>query len=475
MHVAGSIHADSMTPRSPWISERDDLNSLNPKLWSKTVKREPDGVVSVGGVRITDLVERYSTPLYICDEADFRARARQFRQAFATWRVFYASKAFLTRDVAQWVQAEGLGLDVCSGNELLVAYSGGFNPDNIAFHGNNKSDEEIDLALRLKVGRIVVDSMDEIDRLQAACERHRQRVSVLLRLTTGVEAHTHEYIATAHEDQKFGFSIGQAQAMKAVQRCLESPWITLAGIHSHIGSQIFDTSGFKVAAQRTIAFLDQVRAHFGCELDELDLGGGFGIAYTESDGPLATADIAAQLTEIVADECQRVSIPIPHLAIEPGRAIAGPSTMAVYSVGTVKDVYVDVDRVRKYVSVDGGMSDNIRPALYAADYTARVIGRNVTSLPRLCRIVGKHCEGGDILVRDVFLPSDIAIGDLIGVPASGAYSRAMASNYNYITRPPVVSVLDGKAKVLLRRETLADLLALDEGESVRDLKGIGNE
>ena len=340
------------------------------------------------------------------------------------------------------------------------------DPARIGLHGNNKSIDELKLALSTGVGRIIVDSLDEITRIEKLCRENGWHARVMVRVTAGVEAHTHEYIATAHEDQKFGFSITNGAAMVAMVRCHTSDVIDLQGIHSHIGSQIFDTAGFEVAARRTMKLLEQFRQATGTALPELDLGGGFGIAYTNQDSPATAESLAASLREIVTLEARGRGMEVPHISLEPGRAIVGPTTMALYTVGTVKPVDLDTGAQRIYVSVDGGMSDNIRPALYAAEYSAVIANRASTVTPVLCRIVGKHCEAGDILVRDVYLPGDVSPGDVIAVPGAGAYSRSMASNYNHVPRPAVVRVGIGDhpdTSVLLRRESIVDLLSLDPG------------
>ncbi len=463
MHVAGSIHADATSPAPVWLAKPDDVNALDQRLWSRTVRRGEDGALEVGGRSVPSIVEETGTAVYITDEADFLARAAEWRDAFEGWHVYYAGKSFLCGTVARWLERAGLGLDVCSLGELTVALRAGFDPAKLGLHGNNKSDEELRLALTSGVGRIIVDSAQEITRLERLTEELDVRARVLIRVTTGVEAHTHEYIATAHEDQKFGLSINGGQALVGMVRCFHSPRIDLLGVHSHIGSQIFDTNGFEVAARRTLKLIDQFREATGVVLSELDLGGGFGIAYTSQDSPASPADLAASLIEIVEHECRGFGLPVPQLSIEPGRAICGPAAMAVYTVGTVKSVEIGGGFSRRYVSVDGGMSDNIRPALYAAEYSASVANRASSAEPVLSRVVGLHCEGGDILVRDVWLPDDLRPGDLIAVPAAGAYSRSMASNYNHTPRPPVVSVADGTVSTLIRRETLDDLLALDAG------------
>ena len=464
MHIAGSIHADAAQGGPTWLELPEDLNELDLSLWPRGTHRDHDGVVVVGGARLTDVAEEHGTPAYVIDEADFRARAAAFRDAFPGWSVYYAGKALLTRRVARWAAEEGLNLDVTTMGEMRIALAGGMPAERLGMHGNNKSEEEIAFALAQGVGRIIVDSFDEINRLEAACAAGGHRASVLVRVTTGVEAHTHEYIATAHEDQKFGLSIMGGQALTALVRCQASPYLDLRGIHSHIGSQIFETFGFEVAIRRTLKLASQFRTATGVELPELDLGGGFGISYTSADSPLGAADLAAAFEEMIDHECRAFGLARPHLSIEPGRAICGPAGVAIYRVGTIKLVELEGGKSRLYVSVDGGMSDNIRPALYAAEYSG-VIANRVSAQPAvLSRVVGKHCEGGDILIRDVFLPADIAIGDLIAVPGSGAYARSMASNYNQVPKPPVVSVRDGVTSTMLRRETLEDLMRLDVGE-----------
>jgi diaminopimelate decarboxylase len=286
---------------------------------------------------------------------------------------------------------------------------------------------------------------------------------VMVRVTAGVEAHTHEFIATAHEDQKFGFSISSGDAYEAARRVLAAESLDLRGLHSHIGSQIFDTSGWEVAARRVLALHARIGAELGHALPELDLGGGFGIAYTTQDDPADPTVLAEQITKIVTAECAALGVAVPHLSIEPGRAIAGPAMVTVYTVGTVKQIALDGGATRTYVSVDGGMSDNIRPALYDADYSCTLASRASDAEPVLSRVVGKHCESGDIVVKDEFLPGDIRPGDLIAVPGTGAYGRSMASNYNHALRPPVVAVKDGSYRVIVRRETVDDLLATDVG------------
>jgi diaminopimelate decarboxylase len=348
-----------------------------------------------------------------------------------------------------------------------VARAAGFPAERIGVHGNNKSGAELRAAVETGVGHVVVDSFDEITRLAGIAASAGVVQRVLVRVTVGVEAHTHEFIATAHEDQKFGFSLRDGAAERAVADVLQAESLEFGGLHSHIGSQIFDTSGFEVAAHRVVALAAAIRDSHGVEVPEINLGGGLGIAYVSSDDPESPKQTLERLVSIVERECAGAGLPVPALAVEPGRAIVGPSTITVYEVGTVKEVALDGGMTRRYLSVDGGMSDNIRTALYDAEYTCVLANRESSAPPRLSRVVGKHCESGDIVVRDAWLPGDVAPGDLLAVAATGAYCRSMASNYNYIPRPPVVSVRDGAARVIVRRETDQDLLRLDADWSDR--------
>jgi diaminopimelate decarboxylase len=462
-HEAGWAHAEVSHRGPSWLQQPADVNALVPLLWSATARKNADGALEIGGVDLRDLVAEHGSPAYVLDEVDFRARARAFREAFEGYDVYYAGKAFLCTTVARWVSEEGLSLDVSSEGELSVALRAGFDPARIGYHGNNKSRRALERAVREGVGRIIVDSFTEIERLSAVTAELGTTAAVMVRVTAGVEAHTHEYIATAHEDQKFGFSITSGDAFEAVRRVQEAPGLELRGLHSHIGSQIFDTSGFEVAARRVLTLHARVSAELDVEMPEMDLGGGFGIAYTTQDDPSDPAQLATGITEIVEHECRAFGLEVPRLSIEPGRAIVGPAMCTVYEVGTVKPVELDAGAVRTYVSVDGGMSDNIRTALYDADYSCTIASRRSPSAPVLGRIVGQHCEAGDIVVKDEFVPGDLAPGDLMAVPGTGAYCRSMASNYNHALRPPVVAVRDGVATVVVRRETEDDLLATDVG------------
>ena len=447
---------------------------LDPHVWPAGARRGDDGALSVAGVDLRALATEHGTPAYVLDEADFRARARGFREAFERAfgergvgvDVYYAGKAFLSVAVARWAHEEGLRIDTSTGGELAVALRAGVPGTDIGLHGNNKSDAEIDRALAAGVGRIVVDSLGEVDRVADAAARAGVRAPVMVRLTTGVHAGGHEFIATAHEDQKFGLSVAggaTSPAMVALHAVLARPELDLIGVHSHIGSQILDPSGFEAAARRVLALRAELAATTGHLLAEVDLGGGFGIAYLPGEVPLDPGRVAKDLAGVVDGVCAELGTPLPRISIEPGRAIVGPTTLTLYRVGTVKPVTLEDGGTRTYVSVDGGMSDNLRPALYGARYTAALASRagGATTVP--ARVVGKHCESGDIVVHDVALPDDVAPGDLLAVPATGAYGRSMASNYNHVPRPPVIAVRDGAARVIVRRETEDDLLALDLG------------
>ncbi|MEV4248546.1 diaminopimelate decarboxylase [Streptosporangium canum] len=451
-HPAGDRHAEVLPEERPPHAPAD-LNTLDPTIWPRTSNRV-GGSVTIGGADVRDLVREHGSPLYVVDEEDFRSRCRDYREAFAGGEVHYAGKAFLCREVARWIMQEGLGLDVCSAGELAVALSVGFPPERITLHGNNKSLAELEKAVEAGVGHIVADSFEEIARLGFLADKHGRRPQVMIRVTVGVEAHTHEFIATAHDDQKFGFSLSSGAAAEAARRILALPQLELVGLHSHIGSQITDTAGFEVAARRLATLLVQIKEEHGVVLPELDLGGGYGIPYVEGDTALDVKEIADGLRGIVANVARSAGLPVPKLTVEPGRAIAGLAGVTLYEVGTIKDV----EGLRTYVSIDGGMSDNIRTALYGAEYTARLASRESSSGPMLSRLVGKHCESGDMVVRDLWLPQDLATGDLIAVAGTGAYCRSLANNYNYLPKPAVVAVKDGVSRVIVRRETEDDLL-----------------
>jgi diaminopimelate decarboxylase len=473
-HPAGPRHAEVLLPSNtagPQPADPAELDLLNPEIWPRNASRGEDGVVRVAGVEVRELAAEFGTPLFVMDEDDFRARCRDHARAFGDPAlVHYAAKAFLSVKVARWVAEEGLSIDVCSGGELSIALRAGFPPERITLHGNNKSVDELTQAVESGVGAVVLDSFFEIARLDQVARAQGVVQNVLVRVTVGVEAHTHEYIATAHEDQKFGFSLAGGDAAEAVRRVLRSPGLRLTGLHSHIGSQIFDANAFELSAHRVIGLLAELHKEHGSDalasVTTVDLGGGLGIAYTAEDDPPPPGWLAEQLRTIVSKECEHEGLAMPKIAVEPGRAIVGPSMVTLYEVGTTKEVELGHGSARRYVSVDGGMSDNIRTALYDALYDCRLVSRGSDEGERgaeatLSRVVGKHCESGDVVVRDCWLPENLTPGDLIAVAATGAYCYAMASSYNRLVRPAVVAVSDGEARLLLRRETLDDLLRLE--------------
>ncbi|KZF11610.1 MAG: diaminopimelate decarboxylase [Rhodococcus sp. (in: high G+C Gram-positive bacteria)] len=467
-HPAGPKHADAPAKEATQERPRSatEMTALPAHVFPRHARRGDDGVVTLAGVPVTELAAEYGTPLFVIDEDDFRSRAREMAEAFGDpARVHYASKAFLCGEIARWVADEGLSLDVSSGGELAIALAAGFPAERIAMHGNNKSVDELTAGARAGVEHIVLDSMIEIDRLDTVAGELGKVQDVLVRVTVGVEAHTHEFIATAHEDQKFGFSLADGSALEAIRRVFAAGNLRLVGLHSHIGSQIFEVDGFELAAHKLIGLLRDVVSEFGVDktsqISTIDLGGGMGISYVPSDDPPPIDELAAKLKSIVATESAQVGLPVPNVDVEPGRAIVGPGTVTLYEVGTIKDVTVDATTRRRYVSVDGGMSDNIRTALYQAEYDCRLVSRDSDSEAVLARVVGKHCESGDIVIRNTWMPADVGPGDLLAVAATGAYCYSMSSRYNLLTRPAVVAVKDGKSRLVLRRETLEDLLSLE--------------
>lgn len=474
--------ADNAHPLAPgWLTVPEDNATLDPKVFTGQYSRDDRGCVTVDGVSVAELAERHGSPSYVISEETFRSRARGFREAFENAftpmgvdvEVYYASKALLNTHVARWAQDEGLNVDTASGGELEVALRAGVDPAKIALHGNNKSAAEITRALDTGVGRIVVDSLPEIQLVADLAQKLAVRAPIMLRVTPGVHASTHEFIATAHEDQKFGLSLNpsvegeDSPALQAIAQCVAlREHLDLRGLHCHIGSQIFAAEGFGQAAERVLALRETVAERWSTVLPELDLGGGHGVAYTSADEPRTAESIAMDLAEHLDGLLKNSELPLPHLSFEPGRFIAGPSGCTVYTVGTVKTVTVSPGVERRYVSVDGGMSDNARPVLYDADYSAVLANRVSEADPVLSRVVGKHCESGDIVVRDVYLPEDVTAGDLLVVPVTGAYCWALSSNYNWLTRPGMISVdAQGQVKVLIRTETVDDLLARDTGAS----------
>jgi diaminopimelate decarboxylase len=431
------------------------LNGLAADLWPYTAQLETDGDISIGGLRLSALAARYGTPAYILDEADVRARCRAYADAFRGAEVAYAGKAFLCRAMAEWIAQEGLSLDVCSAGELAVARRVSFPADRIVLHGNAKTPHDLKAAVGYGVGRVVIDSASEIVRL-AALSRWRQRV--LIRVTPGVDAHAHPAVATGVEDQKFGFSLVSGAAADAVRKVLAHPELELVGLHCHLGSQITGPAAYELAAARLVRLMAAVRHRYGVALAELNLGGGHAVPYVAGDEPLSLADFADRIRRVVQAECAAHRLPVPRLTVEPGRAIVGRAMVTLYRVLAVKQV----TGVRTFVAVDGGMSDNPRPALYGARYTVRALHPRGDDLKPVT-VVGRHCEAGDVLAVDVPLPAATRPGDLLVVPVTGAYNHSMASSYNMVGRPPVVAVRDGAARVLVRRETDDDLLLRDVG------------
>ncbi|MEV0991903.1 diaminopimelate decarboxylase [Streptomyces sp. NPDC049949] len=427
-------------------------------VWPASTTRLPHGGLAVGGVPLTEIADRFDTPAYVLDEGEVRARCRTYRDAFPDAEVLYAAKAFLSRAMVHWISEEGLGLDVCSAGELELAVTAGFPPDRILLHGNAKSPRDIETALRLGVGRIVIDSPSEIARLAAAVGPGGHQ-KVLVRVVPGISAGGHEKIRTGTDGQKFGLSLTDGSAQHAVTRLLGQPQLELVGLHCHIGSQITDVKPYLTAVRRVVGLMARIRDAHGVTLPELDMGGGHGIAYRPGEPALDLTALAGRLRAELVESCAGAGLPVPRLAVEPGRAIAGPAGVALYRVLAVKRTG---DRV--FVAVDGGMSDNPRPALYGVRYAPRLIGRRSTAASCTATVVGRHCEAGDILAADVELPGDVHPGDLLVVPVAGAYQLSMASGYNMVGRPPVVAVAHGAARLLVRRETLDDFRRRDIGD-----------
>ena len=425
--------------------------------WPRSALFRDGRLLAIAGHDVDALAERFGTPLWVVDRGEVVARARAYRDAFPGVRVVYAAKALCVTGVLQLLAREGLGVDVASEGELATAANAGVPMDRVLLHGNNKSVAELELAARLGVGAVVADSFDELERLERVGSALGHRFPIALRVTPGVEAHTHEYVRTGQDDSKFGFTLSAGLVHRAVERVAELPHVELRGLHSHVGSQILRADAFAGAAAAMVDLVADLRDRCGVELVDLNLGGGLGIPYTD-ESPPPLGSYAAALLEAVDAGVARHGLPPLRLTIEPGRSLVGPAGVTLYRVGTVKTV----PGVRTYVSVDGGMSDNIRPALYDARYAFAPAGARATGAPLApVAIVGKHCESGDILGRDVPLPADTAEGDLLAVAATGAYGHAMASNYNRLPRPAMVLAAADRVDVLVRRETVEDVLALD--------------
>jgi diaminopimelate decarboxylase len=437
---------------TPVPAARDDLS-----VWPASTTRLPHGALAVGGVDLAEIAERFETPAYVVDETEVRERCRTYRTAFPDAEVLYAAKAFLSRAMVRWAEEEGLGLDVCSAGELELAVTAGFPVEKILLHGNAKSPHDIEAALRLGVGRIVIDSPSEIARLAAAVGP-RGHQKVLVRIVPGVAAGGHDKIRTGTDDQKFGLSLTDGQAQHAIARILDQPQLQLTGLHCHLGSQITSVEPYLTAVRRMVELMAQIRDSHGAVLPELDMGGGHGIAYRPGEAAMDITALARRMRGELVESCAAARLPVPRLLIEPGRAIAGPAGVALYRVLAVKRTG---DRV--FVAVDGGMSDNPRPALYGVRYAPRLVGRHSAAAARTTTVVGRHCEAGDVLAADVELPADIHPGDLLAVPVAGAYHLSMASGYNLVGRPPVIAVDGGHARLLVRRESLDDYRRRDIG------------
>ncbi|WP_409301478.1 diaminopimelate decarboxylase [Peribacillus sp. SCS-155] len=418
------------------------------------------GHLEIGGVDTIELAEKYGTPLYIYDVELMRERARGFKETFEQMgvkaQVAYASKAFSSVAMIQLAEEEGLSLDVVSGGELYTALRAEFPKERIHFHGNNKSVEELEMALEHQIGCIVVDNFSELDLLERICLEKGQKVKILLRVTPGIEAHTHDYILTGQDDSKFGFGLVNGQAEEALKTALESNWIEVLGLHCHIGSQIFETTGFVLAAQKIISQLKKWNKSFNYQPKVLNLGGGFGIRYTHEDTPLAASRYVEEIVSEVKKQIKDSELLMPEIWIEPGRSLVGDAGTTIYKVGSEKEV----PEVRKYLAIDGGMSDNIRPALYEAKYEAVLANRPLDEVEETVSIAGKCCESGDMLIWDLPLPK-AGRGDILAVFCTGAYGYSMANNYNRIPRPAVVFVEGGEARLVIRRETYADLVQFD--------------
>ena len=434
---------------------------LMTQVWPEGTHRNDSGEMVIGGVSLVEIAETYGTPVYIYDEATLRGSMRRYREAFGQalpgCRVVYAGKAFLSLGFVHLLVEEDLGLDVVSGGELYVGIKGGMAPSRISLHGNNKTHNELKMACDIGIGKIIVDNFDEIDMLEEICADRESPMTVLLRVNPGVDVHTHKKISTGMTDSKFGLPIIDGQAATAVARLARTRGLHLAGYHAHIGSQLFDAEASVDAIGELLDFALAMRNEHGVELEQLSPGGGFGIAYVPGDSPPNPETWAALISTAVREGCKSRNLPIPIVIIEPGRAIAGPAGVALYRVGSRKEL----PGVRTYVSVDGGMADNIRPTLYDAAYTAALANRESSHDTERVTIAGKYCESGDLLIEDIALPP-LERDDLLAIPAAGAYCLAMASNYNMSLRPAVVLVHDGEVRKLRRRETFEDLVRLDE-------------
>jgi diaminopimelate decarboxylase len=439
----------TLTEALPSIA-RSLHTKLEPDVWPHSTSAGLDGL-SIAGISVNELAARFGTPAYILDEDEVRRRCLAYRTALPDFEIAYAGKSLMCRAVLRWMAEEGFALDVCSAGEVAVARAAGFPAERILLHGNVKTAEDWKAALGYEVGRIVVDSLDEIEQL-GSLARHPQRV--LVRVTPGVDGHTHKAIATGVEDQKFGFSLRSGAAMAAVEAVLAQPGLQLAGLHCHIGSQVSSVASYELTARRMMEFVGEIHSRHGVVVRSLDLGGGHAVPYLPGEAEFDLVGYAQRVRIAVNYTASTLGLPAPKLTIEPGRALVANAGVTLYRVVTVKG---------RYVAVDGGMSDNMRVALYGARYLVRLAGRSSQAPLRTVSVVGRHCEAGDVLAADVSLPSDVRAGDVLAVPVTGAYHHSLASNYNQVCRPPIIGVRDGYARPLVRRETEEDLLSRDVG------------
>lgn len=428
---------------------------------SENLSVNEKGHLTAGGADTVELAERYGTPLYVMDEALIRKHCKSFKESIDKFYgggglVCYASKAFCCLEMCRIMKEEGIGLDVVSIGELYTAVKSGADCEKICFHGNNKTDEELEYAVEMKVGRIIVDNVYELERLDKIAEKKRVKSGIMFRIKPGIDAHTHDFIRTGQIDSKFGFALETGEAMEAVKKALSCENINLKGLHCHIGSQIFDIDPFTEAAKVMLTFISDIKNETGHEIIELNLGGGFGIKYTEENDPVPYESYMEKVSEVVKDSCKKLGIKLPFIIIEPGRSMSGPAGITLYTCGGVKDI----PNVRTYVSIDGGMTDNPRYALYQSEYEAIVANKASETKDTIVTLAGKCCESGDLIGEGMPLQK-AEPGDIIAVCATGAYNYSMASNYNRIQKPAVVMVNNGDSRIIVKRETLDDIIRND--------------
>ena len=430
-------------------------------LVSENLSVGKNGHLNIGGVDTVEIAKEYGTPVYVMDEDLIRKNCRDFRESIEKFYggkglVCYASKAFACKEMYRVVESEGCGADVVSGGEIYTAVKAGVSPEKLVFHGNNKTDEEIAMALEYNIGRIVVDNIYELKKIDTLAKSQNKTANIMLRIKPGIDAHTHNFIKTGQIDSKFGFALETGEAFEAVKLAITHPNLNLRGLHCHIGSQILETEPFCAAAEVMIGFIAKIKNELGHEIDDLNLGGGFGICYTEADDPKPYASFMEAVSKVVHSKCEELGVKLPFILIEPGRSIAGPAGITLYTVGAKKVI----PNIRTYVSIDGGMCDNPRYILYQSEYDALIANKADKPKDTKVTIAGKCCESGDLIGENMPL-QDVEAGDIIAVCATGAYNYSMSSNYNRLQKPPVVFVKDGKTRVVVKRETLDDLIRND--------------